>query len=275
MKKFAIIVFISFLHFSNQLSSQNSSKISNLGVNCSDAIPVCASYTLANFSVNSSGQVAPCFGSAPQRDIWLAFHVVQSGNLLWEGSPSVFSTEFDWTLWDVTTGCPGTAVCCNYNYAGGSIIGFGMQAQTGTQSCGSASLTNDPAKEYCQPVNVTAGKKYALQISNYNNTGDGFSLSFNNSTCIIDCALQLSENDLFETQTVMFPIPTTNELSISSKMIMQSVELISLTGQVLLNTNVNQKEHQLHLDLFTEGIYFVKIIFENDTFQYKKIMINK
>lgn len=280
MKQFAIIALISCLHFSNQLFSQSSSKTSNLGANCSDAIPVCADYTVASMPVNSSGITPSCFASAPQRDIWLAFHVVQSGDLAWKGNPNDGTTEFDWALWDVTSGCPLTGaapVCCSYNYAGGSTNGFGMQAQTGTVVCGYAGMSSpvDPLKEFSAPVNVTAGKKYSLQISNFDNTAVGFSLSFVNSTCLVDCALGLSENDLSETQTVIFPVPASNELSISSRTIIQNVELISLTGQVLLNTNVNQKEHQLHLDLFTEGIYFVKMIFENEKITYKKIVISK
>lgn len=275
MKQFAIIALISCLHFSPKLFSQNTSKTSNLGTTCNDAIPVCANYTVTSLSANSSGQVSSCFGSAPQRDIWLAFHVIQSGDLAWMATPNVATTEFDWTLWDVTSGCPGTAVCCNYNYAGGSTNGFGMQAQTGTLSCGSASLTNDPLKEFSPPVNVTVGKKYALQISNYDNTAVGFSLSFINSTCLVDCALGLSENEMAENEVSVYPVPATNELFITSKAIIQSIELTNLTGQSLTSSTVNQKEYQLHLDSFSEGIYFLKMIFENEKVTYKKIVISK
>jgi gliding motility-associated-like protein len=154
------------------------------GFTCAQAIPLCstAAYSYTTMTANSSGQAPSCFGSAPQRDIFLKFTCTQSGVLAWKATPTVASTEFDWALWDITAGCPGTNVCCNYNYGGGSTSGFGMAAQAGTAACNNSALTNNPAKEFNPPANITCGKTYALQISNYDNTNKGFVLTFPGTT---------------------------------------------------------------------------------------------
>jgi gliding motility-associated-like protein len=161
-----------------------------VGNTCSQAIPICsmASFTNASVPSNSSGQTPGCFLSAPQQDVWLKFTISQAGSLCWKAIPNNASTsasEFDWALWDITAGCPGTLTCCNYNYAGGSSSGFGMQNISGTVACNSGAFTNNPAKEFSPQANVTCGRTYAIQISNYDNDNVGFSFSFANSTCVI------------------------------------------------------------------------------------------
>ncbi|MCD6069252.1 MAG: hypothetical protein K0S33_4078, partial [Bacteroidetes bacterium] len=165
------------------------------GNTCAQAIPLCSNATFSKPTMtnNSSGQQAGCFLDPPQRDVWLKFTVTTSGTLAWTATPTVSTTEFDWVLWDVTSGCPGTVVCCNYHYGNnaigtnpiGSSNGFGMQAITGNGACGIQAVNTNANREYCPPAAVTCGRTYAIQISNYNNTNAGFSLAFTNSTCTI------------------------------------------------------------------------------------------
>jgi len=169
------------LRFANGISTNQS-----LGSDCSSALPVCASYTVDSMPVNASAQVPACFTGAIVQDFWIQFSVTGSGVLAWKGIPLDLTDEFDWALWDISAGCPGSEVCCNYNYTnGGSQLGFGMQAQSGTVSCGFNGFANDLA-EFCPPINVTAGQTYALQVSNYFGDNKGFSISFINSTCQIN-----------------------------------------------------------------------------------------
>jgi gliding motility-associated-like protein len=154
------------------------------GNTCASAVKVCTTPFVQNSVAFASGQSPACFGNAPQQDVFIKFTITQAGLLKWTATPNVASTEFDWALWDITNGCPGTLACCNYNYAAGSTSGFGMQAQAGTVTCGTSSF-GSAANEFCGPMNVTCGKTYAIQISNYDNTGTGFSLSFAGSTALI------------------------------------------------------------------------------------------
>lgn len=160
----------------------------SIGQFCSTAIPICSEskYTQAAMSQNgSSGQTPNCFANPTQQDIFLKFKITKSGTLAWTATPNVLTDEFDWCLWNITSGCPGTATCCNYNYANGSSLGFGMQNSTGNVACGYNYASGIPAKEFSPPIAVTAGQVYVIQISNYLSTGNGFTLAWTNSTCSI------------------------------------------------------------------------------------------
>jgi gliding motility-associated-like protein len=170
-----------------QLCINSTPPAAGVGNTCAQSIPICSTtFSHPVMAVNASGQVSSCFGSAPQRDIWIAFTITKAGTLAWTGTPVTGATEFDWTLWDITAGCPGTSVCCNYNFASGSSSGFGMQNSAGNVPCGTSASTGDPAQEFSPTKAVTCGKTYAIQISNYSNTNKGFTLDFTSSTCLIN-----------------------------------------------------------------------------------------
>jgi len=179
-----------------QLCITSTPPVAAPGNTCSQAIPLCNfnAYTLASMAANSSGQTPNCFLDPAQRDIWYEFTITQAGTLAFKCTPTVTSTEFDWALWDVTAGCPGTVTCCNYHYAGGSTNGFGMQTIANSVACGDQSFLGNANKEYCAPISVTCGKKYALQISNYDNTNKGFSIAWTGSTCMISSNAAFSVN---------------------------------------------------------------------------------
>jgi gliding motility-associated-like protein len=153
---------------------------------CSTAIPICSTvFTQPNMANSSSGQTPICFANPTQQDMWIKFSIRQAGTLAWTAMPNNPITEFDWTLWDITAGCPGVVTCCNYNFASGSSLGFGMQNQAGNVACGFNLVTGVPQSEFSPAMTVNCGRIYALQISNYSNNNTGFSLSFVNSTCLI------------------------------------------------------------------------------------------
>lgn len=70
----------------------------------------------------------------------------------------------------------------------------------------------------------------------------------------------------------VYPSPTTNLLNITSSEKISTIELISITGQILLLETINSKEHELQLQNFAEGIYFVKVIYVNGMSVTKKIV---
>ncbi len=167
-----------------QLCINSTPPLPGPGNTCAQAIPICTQpYNCATIPNNSSGQAPACFGSAPQQDIFVQFTITQSGLLAWTATCPPAS-EYDWALWNISAGCPGTLACCNYNYAAGSGAGFGMQNQGGNVACGNNAFGADP-QEFSPAMNVTCGQTYAIQISNYSNNNTGFNLSFTNSTCQI------------------------------------------------------------------------------------------
>jgi hypothetical protein len=71
---------------------------------------------------------------------------------------------------------------------------------------------------------------------------------------------------------IIAPNPTNGVLSITTPYTFNKIELLSITGQVLLSQTVNDTTHQLNLQNFTEGIYFVKVIYVNGQSVTKKII---
>jgi gliding motility-associated-like protein len=150
-----------------QLCINSSNPSPGGGNTCAGAIPICNNtYSVPSMApFTASGQYPSCFLSAPQQDIWLEFTILSSGTFSWQAT-TLCNAEFDWALWNVTGGCPGAEVRCNYNYAFDNSGTFGMVAGPGACS-----------GESCDPVNVVAGQVYALQIDNYttaNNCGFNF-----------------------------------------------------------------------------------------------------
>ncbi|MBL4577344.1 MAG: SprB repeat-containing protein, partial [Flavobacteriales bacterium] len=143
---------------------------------CTGAIPLCdktQTYNFPDMSVlSSSGISSTCFPGAGNQDLWYQFTVVQSGTLEWEATPSGVDIELDWSLWDITSGCPGAEVACNYNFTAGlfspSISApVGMIGTTSCVACPTGGNMQAVCGEYCDPITVTAGNTYAILIDNY------------------------------------------------------------------------------------------------------------
>ena len=119
-----------------------------------------------------------CFFGAANLDAWYQFTIGQSGTLEWTVTPDA-ATEFDWAMYDITNGCPGTEVDCNYNFAAGAGDPFGM--------------TPGGTGEFNAPINVTQGNTYAILIDNYDNTGGtGYTFDWGNGTATIAPASDFS-----------------------------------------------------------------------------------
>jgi hypothetical protein len=71
------------------------------------------------------------------------------------------------------------------------------------------------------------------------------------------------------------PNPTNGIIHINSRYDFEKIELLSIAGQILLFETVNAKEHQLQLESFAEGIYFVRISYPNGLSATKKIVVNR
>lgn len=72
----------------------------------------------------------------------------------------------------------------------------------------------------------------------------------------------------------ILPNPTNNLLTISSQNDFNKIELRSITGQILLSESVRTKSHQLQLQNFAKGIYFVKVFYGNGLNITKKLILN-
>jgi hypothetical protein len=75
-----------------------------------------------------------------------------------------------------------------------------------------------------------------------------------------------------DTQLNLYPNPTSGSVLINSQTNFNIVEVLSITGQTLLSEKVNSKTHQLQLQDFAEGIYFVKVSYADGRSLTKKVI---
>jgi gliding motility-associated-like protein len=144
------------------------------GNTCATGNVICET-TGFNYPMNcatASGTFPSCFIDPPQQDTWIVFTVLQSGTIAWTGDPNA-NAEFDWALWNITSGCPGTLLSCNYEFAGECGENFGMGTAGG---------------EFNGTLTGTAGQTYAIQIDNFSQNGVGFNFTWQGTAVITPTA---------------------------------------------------------------------------------------
>jgi gliding motility-associated-like protein len=147
------------------------------GNSCVTATRICTknTFSVTPYPVNSNVITPSCFPSPFQRPIFYQFTVGQSGTCIWSADPNGLA-EYDWVMYDITGGCPGTDVCCNFNYASATGAPVGMAAG-GPGVCGTQA-GNGPTEEFSPPANVVAGNTYLIVIDNYSDNNVGFTMTW-------------------------------------------------------------------------------------------------
>lgn len=73
----------------------------------------------------------------------------------------------------------------------------------------------------------------------------------------------------------IYPNPTNGSITIGSKNELQKIEVVSITGQILLTEIPTNASHTLHLGSFANGIYFVNMYQNDRIVKREKIVLNK
>ena len=81
---------------------------------------------------------------------------------------------------------------------------------------------------------------------------------------------EININNAFTLQ----PNPTNGLINISSRFEMQRIEVMNVAGQMLLSELTNDKSQQLNIADFSEGIYFVRVVYPNEQSVTKKVIVN-
>ena len=167
---------------------------------CLGAIQFCADSFIVNFSHNGMGNfsneianVSTCY-APEQRSIWFEFTVIQAGILRFELNPTTTNQDHDWTLFNMTnvacstlstsTGAASAMVRSNTWGAWGFNGSTGVSTPNGgTGTCNGPGTTNGP--KWCADLNVPAGNRYLLHISNWTGSSYGFTLDMSSSTAIL------------------------------------------------------------------------------------------
>ena len=182
MRKLLFIVFCA-----SSISTWAQTSISD----CDGAIVLCGDlYTETQASFNT-GNVIEATGSCnqglEQSSVWYTFTVQADGNLSFILDPINDVDDYDWGLFNITTGgCSGLGttspeVECN------SYGDFTFNGPTGISSAnGGIGTSNGPGNTFGPPFNadlpVVVGQTYALVVMNWSNSLDGYTIDFGQST---------------------------------------------------------------------------------------------
>jgi hypothetical protein len=142
-----------------------------------------ASFTTGNI-YEATGS---CNQGLEQSSVWYTFTVQADGNLSFILDPINDVDDYDWGLFNITTGgCTGLGttspeVECN------SYGDFTFNGPTGISSAnGGTGTSNGPGNAFGPPFNadlpVVVGQTYALVVMNWSNSFDGYTIDFGQST---------------------------------------------------------------------------------------------
>lgn len=158
---------------------------------CDGAIVLCGDlYTETQASLNSGNVIEAtgiCNQGLEQSSVWYTFTVQQAGNLSFILNPLNSADDYDWGLFDITTGgCAGLGTtspeveCNSYGL-------IGANGPTGISTTnGGIGTTNGPGNlngpAYNADLPVVVGSTYALVVMNWSNSLDGYTIDFGQST---------------------------------------------------------------------------------------------
>ncbi len=187
---------------------------------CVGGITLCNSQGVNN-NTNNTGSVADlnpsnygCLLASEQQGTWYNFSISNGGTLGMTIDPTALDAtapDYDWAVWgpypagSTTTGiCPplGTPVRCSFasgfdsfSATGGYNTGMGINnlAWANPRWAAPLPIWSDPAgggDGWTPGLNVTTGQVYLLYISNFSNTGQAFTLSWQlGSGASLDCTV--------------------------------------------------------------------------------------
>lgn len=182
MRKLLIFVF-SFV----SLSSIAQTSISD----CEGAIVLCGDLYTETQATSTAGNIVEptgaCNNGLEQSSVWYTFTVQSDGNLSFILDPLNDADDYDWGLFNITTGgCAGLGttspeVECN------SYGDFTFNGPTGISTAsGGSGNSNGPGNTLGPPFNedlaVVVGQTYALVVMNWSNSSDGYTIDFGQST---------------------------------------------------------------------------------------------
>lgn len=118
-----------------------------------------------------------CFGAAENRSHWYEFVANTTGQLRFAITPTT-PIDYDWALFDITSGCPGVEVGCSWTGCLGDGSGTTGAGCANTAGCGAIGGVAP-----CEPaIGVVAGRRYALMVDRFSAGTSGFVLDFSGST---------------------------------------------------------------------------------------------
>lgn len=249
---------------------------------CSGAVFLCGDlYTETEATLNTGDiyeYTGACNASLEQSSLWYTFTVQENGLLSFIIDPLNPMDDYDWGLFDITTGgCEGIGTPILSPEVGCNSFGLAppepngptgiSSANGGTGNSNGPGNLNGPAFNADLPVQ--AGETYALVVMNWTNSLEGYTIDFGQSTaslydevppapdsCLTDCELQLYTVTLDESVLLSTVEPGDFELEgpTGELYTFSSATALDLTGNL-----ASVFELQLDGTIVTSGVYQLRL----------------
>lgn len=89
---------------------------------------------------------------------------------------------------------------------------------------------------------------------------------------ITDCATLETQNSIKQENTKVYPVPFNNTLTISSPVIIKTVELFNMAGAKALQKEINQSKVELDLSRLPVGVYILRTVDVNAKVEAQKVI---
>ena len=95
-----------------------------------------------------------------------------------------------------------------------------------------------------------------------------------NDSCIEPTSLA-EHRRAFESKISVFPVPSSGYLTVLSENLIQTIEVYGIRGSLVMSTTPNSKRVILNLNGRTEGFYLLRIQNQDNSWEFKKIIVSE
>jgi uncharacterized phosphosugar-binding protein len=106
-------------------------------------------------------------------------------------------------------------------------------------------------------------------------SGTIISLTSGSSSVQVGATTDVGVEEFNNNGVYISPNPTSGDLIINSKSQLQKIEIVTITGQLLLTETPTHAIHKMNLEHFTNGIYFINIYHNNRVIKREKVVLTK
>lgn len=210
-----------------------------------------------------------CLHNEENNSTWFKFEVATAGDVVFSIEPSALD-DYDFAIFnltgytcaDIVSGA-APYVRCSYAFTQGTNTGLAYD------SVGVSAAEN--GNRFLSPLSVDSGEIYYVIIDNFTRNGGGFVLDFTGSTASTTyCdSIVFLMNDIEQVEPMgmfsMYPNPTNHSVSITSLRHAELIEIIDLSGKVVLRHGNVLAGEEVSFDTshLPEGLYLVKLAHSN------------
>lgn len=256
---------------------------------CIDPLVLCGESPFQIEPVEGNGQpealgLGSCFFEE-FNTVWIELNIMGDGETVFEITPAGDSIDLDFVVYKLVDDCDSKIrVRCMISGEGGA----GGDSGTSAECLGSTGLAfgeNDVTEtggcqvgdnNFLAPLDVIAGEKYMILISDFSQSGLAYDISFG-GTADLGCIVSSNQEFDFNTPDITVYPSMSNGLFTLDKGLDKDISMYvyHATGQLILTKDICGKQMEI-IDLTNQssGIYILVVEYGNKVF-HQKLIVSK